>query len=344
MKDMKIVFALVVISVMAMGLGSANAALFEPDFESYTTGSVDGQDGWVAFAALGGVHPDDNAWDAVLADVQETENSGQFMPGNKYLAVSQIGNIESQNKHRNGLYRPFTPTAQVHLEVLYSPRQSNTSWRSISLRDSSDAEYATVAAMVGSSKNYGSGLREFFVVSDGTGDNRVWYYTGTDIVPDAHYKIVIDADATTQTYDATVNLFDIGTMTVGAEVASWSDVNFSRTTGGTLSRVYIQSWDSQSDWDHLLIEDPSAGIPGDFDEDNDVDGVDFGKWQAGYPMASGASLGDGDADGDGDVDGVDFGIWQENYPTNLGSAATIPEPATLALLLVGGLAILRSRR
>ena len=88
----------------------------------------------------------------------------------------------------------------------------------------------------------------------------------------------------------------------------------------------------------------ASGVPeptaGDFDADNDVDGVDFGLWQAGYPMASGASLGDGDADADGDVDGVDFGIWQENYPTNLGgAAAAIPEPATLALLAIGAIAL-----
>ena len=73
-------------------------------------------------------------------------------------------------------------------------------------------------------------------------------------------------------------------------------------------------------------------LPGDFDGDSDVDGVDFGLWQAGYPMASGASLGDGDADGDGDVDGVDFGIWQANYPTNVEAAAivmtTTPSPAS----------------
>ena len=91
---------------------------------------------------------------------------------------------------------------------------------------------------------------------------------------------------------------------------------------------------------NITIVEPLAG---DFDADNDVDGVDFGIWQTGYPTASGATLADGDADGDGDVDGVDFGIWQTNYPTNLGSAATIPEPATLSLLLIGGLALLRRK-
>ncbi len=75
-----------------------------------------------------------------------------------------------------------------------------------------------------------------------------------------------------------------------------------------------------------------------------MDGVDFFYWQSGYPTASGASLGDGDADGDGDVDGIDFGIWQANYPTNMGTAATIPEPATLFVMLAAGLPMLLKSR
>ena len=88
-------------------------------------------------------------------------------------------------------------------------------------------------------------------------------------------------------------------------------------------------------------------LPGDFDGDYDVDGVDFGLWQAGYPTASGANLIDGDADGDGDVDGVDFGIWQAAYPTAaaapVAGGATIPEPTTLGLLLIAGLALFRKK-
>lgn len=62
-----------------------------------------------------------------------------------------------------------------------------------------------------------------------------------------------------------------------------------------------------------------GSLRADFDSDGDVDASDFGLWQAGYPISSGASLSDGDADGDGDVDGVDFGIWQNNYSDNISS-------------------------
>ena len=66
-----------------------------------------------------------------------------------------------------------------------------------------------------------------------------------------------------------------------------------------------------------ILTDLSFGnrLPGDFDADGDVDGSDFGIWQAGYPIISGASPSDGDADLDGDVDGTDYGIWQTNYST-----------------------------
>ena len=73
-----------------------------------------------------------------------------------------------------------------------------------------------------------------------------------------------------------------------------------------------------------------------------MDGNDFLTWQAGYPTASGATLADGDADGDGDVDGNDFLTWQANYPT-AAPAAAVPEPATLGLLLLGGLSVLNRR-
>ncbi len=333
MKGMKIVFALVVISVMAMSLGSANAAvIFQPDFESYSVGTPLGQDGWLGFGSP-------------YARVDESTFENQFMPGYKWLAVGTVGN--GVGRDTSSLYRPFdAQTGMVRMEVIYSPHQSETSWRSISLRDSSGTgpEYyddaTDIAAMVGSSKNYSTD-RWWFFANDA--DGRQWYEGAHDVYKQNVYKIVIDANVATQTYDATVNFYDKSAGELGPEVASWAGLSFNNTVSD-ISRVFVQSWDSGSQWDHLLIESSGGGaIPGDFDADNDVDGVDFGLWQAGYPTASGASLINGDADADGDVDGVDFGIWQANYPTNLGGAA-IPEPATICLLALAGTMLLARRR
>ena len=116
---------------------------------------------------------------------------------------------------------------------------------------------------------------------------------------------------------------------------------YGQNAGAGEGVAYTRTWDGTYS---TFVGLDGAAIPADFDSDNDVDGIDFGAWQTGYPTASGASLTDGDADGDGDVDGIDFGIWQANYPTNLGSATTIPEPATMATLALGAIAFLARRR
>ena len=111
---------------------------------------------------------------------------------------------------------------------------------------------------------------------------------------------------------------------------------FGSGLGGILVPAY-------TDWiDSVLAEIPL--LPGDFNEDGDVDEFDFAAWQANFPTASGATLAMGDANGDGDVDPFDFAVWQANYPYPPPSEPTgTPEPATLGLLLVGGLALLKRR-
>ena len=112
---------------------------------------------------------------------------------------------------------------------------------------------------------------------------------------------------------------------------------------------YGEKYDSFTDesYTEAWLATIPVSLRGDFDADGDVDGVDFGLWQSGYPTASGASLVDGDDDGDGDVDGVDFGLWQANYPgavpAPVAGATAVPEPATLGLLLIGALVLLRRR-
>ncbi len=75
---------------------------------------------------------------------------------------------------------------------------------------------------------------------------------------------------------------------------------------------------------------PSPTItPGDYDEDDDVDGVDFLQWQRGQspnPLSAG-----------------DLADWQTNYGAGpLSAAAAVPEPSCLALLFPLAL-LLRTR-
>lgn len=54
-------------------------------------------------------------------------------------------------------------------------------------------------------------------------------------------------------------------------------------------------------------------IPGDFNNDSRVDGLDLGIWQQMYGTSQLQGFLPGDADGDGEVNGRDFLIWQRNY-------------------------------
>lgn len=101
------------------------------------------------------------------------------------------------------------------------------------------------------------------------------------------------------------------------------------TTG---TRDYGIAWRTATQFDT-----PSA----DFDEDSDVDGVDFLAWQQGLGKFMLADHADGDADGDGDVDAVDLSIFETQYGTQslppLAGINAVPEPHVVGLLAVSGL-------
>lgn len=76
----------------------------------------------------------------------------------------------------------------------------------------------------------------------------------------------------------------------------------------------------------------NVSIPGDFDDDGDVDGVDLAQWEGDYGIN-----GESDADGDNDSDGLDFLVWQRNYTGSLPPSITaVPEPGSffIAMLVV----------
>jgi len=108
--------------------------------------------------------------------------------------------------------------------------------------------------------------------------------------------------------------------------------------------------------DYLVLKNLSTGIivvPGDTDGDEDVDLTDYDNLlaQFGEPAPGGPTDPDADFNDDGMVDMVDFEELRANFGTGVPpapegglGATTTPEPATMSLLALGGLLVLRRRR
>lgn len=86
----------------------------------------------------------------------------------------------------------------------------------------------------------------------------------------------------------------------------------------------------------VLTTGGAAFPPGDFDKNGVVNAADLAQWKGDFGINA-----DSDGNGDGKTDGSDFLIWQRNYtggsalPAVASSAATVPEPASGVIVLLG---------
>lgn len=96
--------------------------------------------------------------------------------------------------------------------------------------------------------------------------------------------------------------------------------------------------------DNIRVEAVAPAEDADFNDDSKVDGTDFLIWQRTF--GGGGGLPKGDADGNGQINATDLAIWKSKFGMSsaVSSAAAVPEPASLALVGVGVVAVTAARR
>ena len=111
-----------------------------------------------------------------------------------------------------------------------------------------------------------------------------------------------------------------------AKPADWPDFKIRQDTTPGAGRVYLM-----------------FGQPGDTNNDGVVDAADYITVKKNFGKALLGAV-NGDFNDSGQVDWADLAILMKNFGAGAGAPGVTPEPATLGLLAIGALALLRRRR
>jgi autotransporter-associated beta strand protein len=168
-----------------------------------------------------------------------------------------------------------------------------------------------------------------------------WEY---DSVANAGDKVVVTGSLT---LDSGWNLALAGAT--APAFGSQYDLYIYGSFSGSLAAVIDYS--GVIDWPSAWIGQDAGKIylafgpkPGDANGDGVVDAADYIRLKQYFGQSTAAGT-NGDFNGDGMVDWTDLQILMAEFSTrSVGGAPTAPEPATLGLLAIGALAVLRRRR
>jgi len=141
-------------------------------------------------------------------------------------------------------------------------------------------------------------------------------------------------------------IFDIPYLSQGAGL-NFPDVDltaYAEKWGGDSLTISNLMWG-------LVPDEESVILPGDSDFDGDVDLADLARLAGHYGTTTDAAWPMGDFDSDFDVDLADLSLLASNYGTGAAQAmadfktlSATPEPASLALLGIGTLMLMRRPR
>lgn len=144
------------------------------------------------------------------------------------------------------------------------------------------------------------------------------------------------------TVDSTLNLVDAGLEVISLATASLEagdsfDLFDANNVNGQFNSVTLPTLDTGLSWNTSDLHANgtiAVVIEGDFNADGMVDAADFTIWRDNSGLSV-VPFSSGDSNGDGLVDAVDYAAWSSNYgnSSSQSSAAAVPEPTTLVMLL-----------
>jgi len=201
--------------------------------------------------------------------------------------------------------------------------------------------------------------------NDGMGDLQVGFGVYTTI-PGLENKIVFDSDLSDLTgsvhhlrivghFDDEIPNYDViltdpsDNVYSALAVTMYSQDMGELTTGTGLSQVGFYTYKSYGDWviDNVSLVDAAyVPVPGDTNEDDDVDADDLAVVAANWGNTVGANdYTVGNFNGDTVVDAIDAAIQAANWtgPGESNSGTSVPEPGAAVLLAILGLTMLYKR-